>query len=70
VEGGGLVLCNLEDAVKARDALDTITSGTVVISVVKPPYKCPPVPYEWAFVIHDLLTTRGVRDQYVLFTSA
>ena len=36
--------------------------GTVVVSILGLPYKCPPAPYEAAFLLHDLHVARGRRD--------
>jgi sulfide:quinone oxidoreductase len=36
--------------------------GDVVIGVLGGFFKCPPAPYETAFMLHDSLTRRGVRD--------
>lgn len=46
-----------------RSRLEAIDSGTVVIPVLGSPYKCPPAPYEAAFLIDERLRDRGVRDQ-------
>lgn len=37
-------------------------SGVAVVSVFGPFFKCPPAPYECAFMLHDQLTAGGVRD--------
>ena len=33
-----------------------------MIAVLGGFFKCPPAPYETAFMLHDLLTRRGVRE--------
>jgi sulfide:quinone oxidoreductase len=45
-----------------RDTLPTFDSGAIVIAVLGEPFKCPPAPFEGAFLIHDHLTERGVRQ--------
>jgi len=45
-----------------RDALATITSGRVVVSLLAGRFKCPPAPYEAALIVDTLLRERGVRD--------
>jgi len=42
--------------------LPTFTKGRVLIGVCGAPYKCPPAPSEAALMMHDYLTTRGIRD--------
>jgi sulfide:quinone oxidoreductase len=42
--------------------LPTFDSGVAVISVLGPFFKCPPAPYEAAFLLHDFLERRGVRE--------
>jgi sulfide:quinone oxidoreductase len=43
-------------------ALDAVTSGTVLVSILGMPIKCPPAPFEAALAVDELLRTRGVRD--------
>ena len=42
--------------------LPTFTKGHVLIGVCGAPYKCPPAPSEAALMMHDYLTTRGIRS--------
>lgn len=51
----------LEGATKLAGLLKTFTGGRVLISVASSPYKCPPAPSEAALMMHDYLTTRGIR---------
>jgi sulfide:quinone oxidoreductase len=44
-------------------ALKAFTGGTIVIGVAGIPYKCPPAPVEFAFLLEDYLRARGIRDQ-------
>jgi len=46
-----------------RDKLRSITSGSITIAICGLPFKCPPAPYEAAFLVDDLLRTRGVRGR-------
>jgi len=46
-----------------RDDLHSFTSGSITILVCDLPFKCPPAPYEAAFLIDDLLRTKGIRVQ-------
>ena len=49
-------------AARVREILPTFTKGRVLIGVCGSPYKCPPAPSEAALLLHDYLSTRGVRD--------
>ncbi|MBV9660301.1 MAG: FAD-dependent oxidoreductase [Acidimicrobiales bacterium] len=51
-----------EGAAGVRDTLARIDGGDIVIGVLGGFFKCPPAPYETAFMLHDLLTRRGVRQ--------
>jgi sulfide:quinone oxidoreductase len=44
-------------------ALESLKQGTIVIGVAGIPYKCPPAPVEFAFLLDDYLRTRGIRNQ-------
>jgi sulfide:quinone oxidoreductase len=59
---GGFEFYTLAGAERLSDALGKFEAGTVLISVLGQPYKCPPAPFEAAFLLHDLLVRRGVRD--------
>ena len=61
VEGGNEFYTN-EGAADLRDVLRDFGGGDVVIAVLGGFFKCPPAPYETAFMLHDFLTQRGVRD--------
>lgn len=43
------------------DTLARFSRGRVVVGVCGTPYKCPPAPSETALLLHDLLSSRGVR---------
>lgn len=48
------------EAIGSRVA--SIDRGRIGIGILGVPYKCPPAPYEAAFLIDDLLRRRGVRS--------
>lgn len=52
----------LEGATRLCEMLRTFTKGRVLIAVGGAPYKCPPAPSEAALMMHDYLTTRGIRN--------
>ena len=63
----GLVECGQEfyspaGAAKVRDLLAGFQGGTIIVGVMGGFFKCPPAPYETAFMLHDYLTRRGIRD--------
>jgi sulfide:quinone oxidoreductase len=49
-------------AERAKDVLASFAGGSVIVGVLGGFFKCPPAPYETAFLLHDMLTRRGVRD--------
>jgi sulfide:quinone oxidoreductase len=60
---GGLEYYSIPGAERMRDALPAFTGGTILIGVLGQPYKCPPAPFEGAFLLHDRLVERGIREQ-------
>jgi sulfide:quinone oxidoreductase len=60
---GGLEYYSIAGAERMRDALPEFTGGTILIGVLGQPYKCPPAPFEGAFLLHDQLVERGIREQ-------
>jgi sulfide:quinone oxidoreductase len=51
----------LAGATRLGEMLRTFTQGHVIIAVGGAPFKCPPAPSEAALMMHDYLTTRGIR---------
>ena len=47
---------------RLRNILPTFSKGHALVGVCGAPYKCPPAPSECVLMLHDLLTTRGVRQ--------
>ena len=60
---GGLEYYSVPGTERMRDALPSFTGGTILIGVFAQPYKCPPAPFEGAFLLHDQLVKRGIREQ-------
>ena len=50
----------LDDAVRLRDALQTLDGGRVAMLVARAPFKCPPAPYEAAMLLHHHLVRRDI----------
>jgi sulfide:quinone oxidoreductase len=59
---GGYEFYSIAGAEELRDVLPSITRGVVQIGVLGVPFKCPPAPFEAAFLLHDYFVERGVRD--------
>src|SRR5437773_4966996 len=51
----------LAGATRLGEILPSFTKGRVLIAVGGAPFKCPPAPSEAALMMHDYLSTRGVR---------
>src|SRR5260370_3355300 len=49
-------------ATRLGERRKTFTKGRVLIAVGGAPFKCPPAPSEAALMMHDYLTTRGIRS--------
>ncbi len=60
---GGHEFYSPEGAEATAAVLDRFDGGDVVISVLGPLFKCPPAPNETAFLLHDYLVRRGIRDR-------
>jgi sulfide:quinone oxidoreductase len=54
-------LYTVDGAVGARDALQRLRGGRVVVLVSRLPFKCPAAPYEAALLAEAVLRRRGVR---------
>jgi len=52
-----------EAAVRLRDALEGFQGGKVLIGVADIPYKCPPAPLEFTFLLDEYLRKRGIRER-------
>jgi sulfide:quinone oxidoreductase len=56
-------------AARLRDKLQEFDGGRVVVSVLGQPFKCPPAPFEGAFLLHEYFTQRGIRDDVELISA-
>src|SRR4051794_2231275 len=52
---------SVEGAERLRDVIPAFTGGRAVVGVCGAPFKCPPAPSEAALLLHDHLSTKGVR---------
>jgi len=53
----------MEGAIRLFEALKGFDGGTIVIGVAGIPYKCPPAPVEFVFLLDDYLRGRGIREK-------
>jgi NADH dehydrogenase FAD-containing subunit len=53
-------------AVKREVDAFLTTGGHFIISAPKPPYRCPPAPYERAFLIAEQMKKRGTKGKIIL----
>ena len=58
----GLVLYEIIDIPKIREAIKKIKSGKIAMAIMGMPYKCPPAPYEAALLIHSMLKDLGTSN--------
>ena len=59
---GGNEFYSVAGAERLREVLPGFTGGRIVVGVCGAPFKCPPAPSEAALMLHDYLSTRGLRD--------
>lgn len=53
----------MKGAKRLFQALKEFTGGTILLGVAGIPYKCPPAPVEFMFLLDDYLRGRGIRDK-------
>ncbi len=58
---GGNEFYSVAGAQRLSELLPTFTRGRAIVGVCGAPFKCPPAPSECALLLHDYLSTRGVR---------
>jgi sulfide:quinone oxidoreductase len=54
---------SLDGAQRLREALRTFRGGRIHVGVSGIPYKCPPAPVEFVFMLEEYLRGRGIRDR-------
>jgi sulfide:quinone oxidoreductase len=54
---------SLEGAQRLREELRRFRGGRIHVGVAGIPYKCPPAPVEFVFMLEERLRRRGVRDR-------
>ncbi|MGD2067139.1 MAG: FAD-dependent oxidoreductase [Gemmatimonadota bacterium] len=66
VESGGHEFYSMWGAEELAPVLADFRAGTLVLGILRTPYKCPPAPYEVACQLHDFFVARGVRNDVEL----
>jgi len=66
---GGHEYYTLAGAERLRDALDDFDGGRVLVSVLGQPFKCPPAPFEAAFMLHEHFKQRGMAEAVEISTA-
>jgi sulfide:quinone oxidoreductase len=54
---------SLEGAQRLREALRSFRGGRIVVGIAGIPYKCPPAPVEFVFMVEEQLRRRGLRGR-------
>lgn len=63
LHGAAYDMYDADELPAMRAALGRLDGGRLLIPVLGGPYKCPPAPYEAAFLVEEHLRRRGVREQ-------
>ncbi|MCL6105609.1 MAG: FAD-dependent oxidoreductase [Actinobacteria bacterium] len=63
IQEGSYNFYSLAQAERLREALRSFKGGELVIGIAGMPYKCPPAPVEFAFMVEEYLRKRGIREQ-------
>jgi sulfide:quinone oxidoreductase len=61
LEEGNNEFYSVGGAERLSEVLPTFSQGRAIVGVCGAPFKCPPAPSEAALLLHDHLSTRGVR---------
>ena len=54
---------SLDGALRLREALRSFQGGRIKVGIAGIPYKCPPAPVEFVFMVEEYLRKRGIRDR-------
>jgi sulfide:quinone oxidoreductase len=63
---GGSEYYTVAGAERLRDVLGEFEGGRVPVCVLRQPFKCPPAPFEGAFLLHEYFQQRGIRESVEL----
>jgi sulfide:quinone oxidoreductase len=59
---GSFDFYSLDGALRLREALRRFEGGRIKVGVAGIPYKCPPAPVEFVFLLDEYLRHRGIRE--------
>ncbi len=62
-DGGWHHFYSAEGAIRLRSALHDFEGGRIVVTVGGIPYRCPPAPLEFTFLLDEWLRNRGLRNR-------
>ncbi len=60
---GSYEFYSLEGAQRLREALRRFKGGRILVGIAGIPYKCPPAPVEFVFMVEEHLRERGIRER-------
>ncbi len=60
---GSFDFYSMDGALRLREALRTFRGGRIAVGIAGIPYKCPPAPVEFVFMVDELLRKRGLRER-------
>jgi sulfide:quinone oxidoreductase len=60
---GSYEFYSLDGAQRLREALRRFTGGRILLGIAGIPYKCPPAPVEFVFMLEEHLRKRGIRER-------
>ena len=60
---GSFEFYSLEGSQRLREALRRFKGGRILVGIAGIPYKCPPAPVEFVFMVEEYLRTRGIRER-------
>ena len=67
----GFNLYDLEQVIKLNERIENFEKGKIAVIICSMPFKCPPAPYEAAFMLDDFFRERAVRQniKMAIFTA-
>ena len=57
---------SLDGALRLRDKLSNFAGGKIVVGVASVPYRCPPAPLEFVFLLKEYFSKKGMGDKVEL----
>jgi sulfide:quinone oxidoreductase len=60
---GSFEFYSLEGSQRLREALRRFKGGRILVGIAGIPYKCPPAPVEFVFMVEEYLRKRGIRER-------